>query len=174
MIKIIDDLLPHQQWQELHDYFLIHDCPYKYLDHMVSGGDSHFQFVHGIVLGGIGGAPIFDETRIKRIEPILTRLNIDFLLRAKVNLTTRTSEPLQSNFHCDTNQNNLTAIYYVNTCNGKTRFENPDIEDVDSIANRVIIFNAQQKHCTVTATDVKARVVANINYLPIRKRSNGL
>lgn len=176
MIKIIDNLLPHQQWQELHDYFLIHDCPWVYRDCMVCKDEknTHFQFVQAMFLGSGVGPIRFDEKRVSVIQPILARLNIDFLLRAKVNMTTRTHEPFQSDFHCDTTQNNLTAIYYVNTCNGKTRFENPDIEDVDSIANRVIIFNAQQKHCTVTATDVKARVVANINYLPIRKRSNGL
>ena len=57
----------------------------------------------------------------------------------------------------------------MNTCNGKTRFENPEIGDVDSVGNRIVIFNAKQKHCTVTATDVQARVVININYLPRQK-----
>ena len=175
MIKIIDNLIPQQQWQELHDYFLIHDCEWVYCDSIVSQEEknNHFQFVQALFLGGGVGPKIYDEKRVSVIQPVLARLNIDFLLRAKANMTTRTHEPFQSDFHCDINQNNLTAIYYVNTCNGKTRFENPDIEDVDSIANRVIIFNSQQRHCTVTATDVKARVVVNINYLPIR-RSNGL
>ena len=173
MIKIIDNLLPYQQWQELHDYFLLHahGCPWVYMDSMVCAEEknSHFQFVHGILLGSGAGPTLIDETRLIRIQPILKKLNIAFLLRAKVNLTTRTHEPVQTDFHCDTDNNNLTAIYYMNTCNGKTRFENPEIGDVDSVGNRIVIFNAKQKHCTVTATDVQARVVININYLPRQK-----
>ena len=171
MIKIIDNLLPQQQWQELYDYYLRGDCLWTYKEHMVCPVEKncHFQFVHSILLGNGVGSIWLDETRLIRIQPILEKLNIAFLLRAKVNLTTRTHEPFQSDFHCDTDNNNLTAIYYVNTCNGKTRFENPEIGDVDSVGNRVVIFNARQKHCTVTATDVQARVVVNINYLPNKK-----
>lgn len=163
MIKIIDNLLPYEQWQALQNYYLSSECTWAYSDVMVSLNEinSHFQFVHGIK-----GDYLYDTERLNRIHPVITKLNVDFLLRVKVNLTTRTHEPFQSDFHRDTDQNNLTAIYYLNTCNGKTRFQNPDIEDVDSVGNRVVIFNSKQKHCTVTATDVKARVVANINYLP--------
>ncbi len=173
MIKLIDDLLTYQEWQELHDYFL--DCNWVYHQHIVGEDEKvdHFQFVHFVQVATPFPTPI-DNKPLSTIQPVLKKLNIDFLLRAKVNLSTRTHEAIQTDFHCDTEQNNLTAIYYLNTCNGKTRFENPDIGDVDSVANRLLIFNSHQKHCTVTATDVKARVVININYLPIRKRSNGL
>tara|TARA_B000000557_G_scaffold32739_1_gene23969 strand:+ start:254 stop:781 length:528 start_codon:yes stop_codon:yes gene_type:complete len=168
VIKIIDNLLPHNQWKELHDYFLPNDdskdidCPYYFLDHMVE--DDHFQFVHPIARACDGH--YFNRIRINRIAPILRKLDVDFLLRAKVNMTSQTHEPFQSIFHTDTEHNNLTAIYYFNTCNGKTRFEDPEIDDVDTVANRVLIFPSKKKHCTVTTTDAKVRVVLNVNYLP--------
>lgn len=168
MIKIIDNLLPHNEWKLLHDYYLTNDesievdCPYLYLDHMVE--NDHFQFVHPIATAREGG--YFNRLRVHRIKALLEKLKVDYLLRCKVNLTTCTPEPLQSTYHCDSEQNNITAIYYINTCNGKTRFKDEDIDDVDSVANRAVVFPSHLMHCTVTATDVKARVVININYLP--------
>ena len=88
--------------------------------------------------------------------------NLDLMVRIKVNMEPKTAEPIESCLHTDTNQYNKTAIYYVNTNNGYTRFK--DGTKVDSIANRIVIFDAQTEHGGVTQTDEQVRVVVNINY----------
>ena len=37
---------------------------------------------------------------------------------------------------------------------------------VESVENRIVIFDGSELHCGVSCTDEKARFVLNINYLP--------
>ena len=60
-----------------------------------------------------------------------------------------------------------TAIYYVNTNDGYTEFENG--ERVDSVENRLVIFDATMKHTGTTSTDTKFRSVINFNYYAEKK-----
>ena len=50
----------------------------------------------------------------------------------------------------------------MNTNNGWTEFENGD--RVDSVENRLVIFDSQMKHAGNTSTDQKIRVLINFNY----------
>ena len=54
-----------------------------------------------------------------------------------------------------------TAIFYLNTCNGKTVVNGTEVE---SIANRVVIFPANTPHYVISQTDTDRRIVLNINY----------
>ena len=65
--------------------------------------------------------------------------------------------------HVDTSKENIkTAVYYCNTNNGSTLFQNG--KKVDSKGNRIVIFDGHQKHCGVDCTDENVRVVINFNY----------
>ena len=69
-------------------------------------------------------------------------------------------------YHIDQSFNNAkTAIYYVNSNNGWTEFETGEV--VNSVANRIVIFDSNIKHVGYSCTDEKTRVVLNINYLPL-------
>ena len=57
----------------------------------------------------------------------------------------------------------MTAILYINTNNGWTRFKKG--ARVKSIANRIVIFDSNLEHSGVTCTDEKRRVVMNFNYI---------
>ena len=100
------------------------------------------------------------------------------LFRIKANLEGyRSSKPYYSNFHVDCSDEQLyvptidghkhkevkdmtTGIYYVNTCNGYTEFEDGTI--VNSVGNRFVSFPASTKHRGVSQTDTKARVVITL------------
>ena len=60
------------------------------------------------------------------------------------------------------NEKFKTAVYYCNTNNGSTLFQNG--KRIDSKANRIVIFDGHQKHCGVDCTDENVRVVINFNY----------
>ena len=55
-----------------------------------------------------------------------------------------------------------TSIFYMNTNNGYTEFENG--AKVESVENRMVVFPAEMKHRGTSCTDKKIRVVINFNY----------
>jgi len=91
-----------------------------------------------------------------------SKLKIAALIRVKANLNTRTHKIIKHGFHVDLPYPCTTAIYYVNTCNGFTEFEDGTV--VESVANRFVTFPSSLKHTGTTCTDQKARMVINFNY----------
>ena len=55
------------------------------------------------------------------------------------------------------------CIFYVNTNNGYTMFENG--EKIPSVENQLAMFDGSEKHCSVVQTDTSARYIVNINIL---------
>ena len=51
----------------------------------------------------------------------------------------------------------------MNTNNGKTIFKHG--EEVNSVANRMVIFDSNLEHAATSHTDEKTRVVVNFNYV---------
>ena len=92
---------------------------------------------------------------IDKIEPL-------DLIRVKANLITRTSEHVEGGFHTDTKFKHNTAIFYLNTNNGYTKFEDGTI--VESIANRLVVFDSSLLHSGFSQTDKNTRCVINLNY----------
>ena len=89
-----------------------------------------------------------------------------------VHLFTRTPEFIPSTYHVDIGdikdepkklEQWTTAILYVNTNNGYTKFEE-DGSIVESVANRYIEFPANTRHFGTSCTDEKIRIVINYNY----------
>ena len=72
---------------------------------------------------------------------------------------------IRHGFHVDvpTDYDSKTAILYLNTNNGYTEFENG--QRVESVANRLVVFDSALKHTGTTCTDQKRRIVLNLNYI---------
>ena len=88
------------------------------------------------------------------------------LYRLNINLCPKIGST--SKFHTDTNgQENeekmTTAIYYLNTNNGYTEFE--DGTKVDSVGNRLVVFPTNTTHRAAGQTDTNKRIVINFNYI---------
>mgnify|MGYP001587616216 CR=1 FL=1 len=99
---------------------------------------------------------------ISLIDPIVDKLKPKKILNIRANLCLK--RPTKCNWHWDDYTDDLshkTAIYYVNTNNGFTEFKN---KKVKSKKNRIVIFDANQKHRVVYQTDTDARMVINFNY----------
>ena len=125
-----------------------------------------YQFIHTFFSAGW---PLLSNGRSEScyiLDPLLKRLNPYYLLRIKANLRPKSHRIIHSQFHIDLGENTgqKTAIYYLNTNNGYTLFERGSTR-VDSIANRLVIFDGSERHCGTSCTDQKLRMVLNINYL---------
>ena len=110
------------------------------------------------------------EPDVEYIKPLVAALGAKEIKRIKVNMTLPTKEHVNHGFHVDyaddwrgTNPDPCkTAIYYINSNNGYTEFE--DGSKVESRANRVCVFDNGLKHAGVTTTTSTNRIVVNINY----------
>ena len=97
------------------------------------------------------------------MSPLLHKLTIRSLVKIKANLNPRTSEIIEHGYHMDYPYENCkTSIFYVNTNNGYTKFEDGTV--VESVENRLVTFDTMTKHTGSTCTDQKCRMVINLNY----------
>ena len=96
------------------------------------------------------------------LGPLFRELNPKSLVRIKANLFPKTAEIEEHGYNVDFPFECTTSIFYLNTNNGYTKFEDGTV--VKSIANRLLTFPTLCKHTSSSCTDVAARVNINFNY----------
>ena len=122
----------------------------------------NLQSIHGFYLRNARARYV--SQHFEAIRPIIEKLNPAHLIKAKVNLTTRKDRHIDYGLHVDTKRvGATTAIFYVNTNNGYTLFE--DGSKVFSVANRMVTFDSATLHTGVSCTDADHRLVLNINMI---------
>ena len=119
-------------------------------------GDGHLQFVHLFFSNNKINSPDFTK-----LDPILKILKPKTLIRIKANLLSKTDKIIEHPYHIDC-KDCKTAIFYINTNNGFTMFENG--AKVSSKENQAILFDGKLKHRSVAQTDKIVRINININY----------
>lgn len=120
--------------------------------------DKPFQFVHFLYYDFCQTSDYFVY-----VKPIIKKLKIRALLRIKVNLTTMSQNIIEGDFHVDDEHDHKVAIFYVNSNDGYTLFE--DGTKIESVANRIVLFDGSLRHTGTNCTDKQRRVVINFNYL---------
>jgi hypothetical protein len=175
MFKIVDDFLPVDEFEKLKQIMMYSEkFPWYFNSYVVSKDGQReskydFQFVH----------TLYSEHRITSgyfepvVIPFIQIIRPLALMRVKSNLTTISDKIVIQGFHTDvvdsttgkivTVPGHKTAVYYVNTNNGKTVFK--DGTEVDSIENRLVVFDGGIEHSGTTCTDAKARYVINFNFI---------
>ena len=169
---IEDDFLDQKEFDKLQDLMLSPDFAWYYnptIDFENTLGDK-FQFIHFFYK-----AFTPTSSNIKIINPVLAKIDAVSLWRIKANLLTKTSNIIENEFHVDMDMMSeekqkqwTTSIFYINTNNGYTEFQDGRIAmentKVESVANRMVTFPANLKHYGTSCTDEKTRVVINFNY----------
>ncbi|NBP03217.1 MAG: hypothetical protein EBU90_24590 [Proteobacteria bacterium] len=164
-IKIIDNFLSEEDFCSIQSNILGHYFPWYYNDGVVNNNDedlNNYQFTHCFYSNFSPKSDFFNF-----LQPILNSIKPNSLIRIKANLLTKTENHIEHGFHIDIpylkeEYNSKTAILYMNTNNGYTKFE--DGTKVDSVENRLVVFDSRLKHTGTTCTDQKKRVVINFNY----------
>jgi hypothetical protein len=171
-MKVIENFLPPETFQYVQSQLLSPAWPWYFQNHVDYAEESEnleksqfcYQLYRNHTWQGAGESIV---------TPFLHRLKAVALVRVKANLQVRTETRKQNNFHVDLlnpdhepYENLLTAIYYVNSNDGVTVFE--DGTEVESVANRMVVFPSKTKHTGTTCTDQKRRVVVNFNFFPER------
>jgi hypothetical protein len=163
--KVYKNFLDRETFEEIQKAFLSPAVPWSYNSYIIvsenpnQGPDLNtFQFTHGLFHDGQPTSPGFDL-----IKPILDKIKPEIILRVKANLTPRNNEHIIGGFHVDTNEPCTTAVFYLNTNNGYTMFE--DGTKVPSAENTLVEFESDNKHTGVGQTDTQVRLVLNLNYI---------
>ena len=157
-----DNFLSEKEFKELQDLMLSQAFPWYYNDGVNEPSEENlFQFTHMF----FGGCFSWSSNYEMIVKLFKEKLDVKCFIRIKANLTTITQKPVEQGFHTDLNDN-TTAIFYLNTNNGYTEFENGKI--VNCVANRLVEFDSNIKHQPITSTDSKRRVVINFNYYKMK------
>jgi hypothetical protein len=165
--QIIDDCISKENLITLQSIILGGDfpwyfTPYKVYKNKTTHDSYDFQFTHMVYFNHRV------RTHIPEIfEPLLEKINPAAIVKIKANLTTLTQELIIYDMHVDVNDYDFygkTSVFYMNTNNGYTLFE--DGTKIESVANRLLTFDANLKHTGTSCTDEKFRCVLNINYFP--------
>ena len=172
MIEVLDNYLPTELFNEIRKTLLSSNFPWFYNDSIVDSFDptaetneSFHQMTH----------LFYSEwewnSHFKNLViPILNQMNVLQPLRIKANLTFKADKNYETGWHVDyTHKDKIqkckSAVFYLNTTNGKTLFK--DGREVDCIENRMVIFDnsLENSHSGTMATDEPRRVVLNFNWM---------
>ena len=167
-MKIEDNFLAQDDFDELQTLMMGNTFSWYYNEAIdYRGQKDRFMFFHMFYDEAAPRSPF-----IEQMNPILNKLKVLAFIRIKTNLLTRTSTIVENEFHVDLNDLSeekskqvTTSIFYVNTNNGYTEFE--DGTKVESVANRLVTFSLNMKHRGTSCTDEKTRVVINFNYFAL-------
>jgi hypothetical protein len=158
-MKIINNALQKEDFVKIKNILEGEEFNWYYCNGVSTKADNNFQFVHTFY-NGLNVCSDFYPL----LFPIIKILNPVSILRIKSNLITKQNIIIEHGMHVDNNYKyGKTAIYYVNTNNGYTKFLNG--EKVMSEENKLIIFNTKEQHSGTTCTDSPARIVINFNYI---------
>lgn len=161
--KVIDNLLDKDVFKKIQETVLSENTPWFFQEsvefpknHKEYRKDMNFYFSHLIFNQKI------NSSLFELILPILKFLKYKALIRVKLNFYPKTDKLVIHRPHKDYEYKHKGAIFYFNTNNGKTILN--DKTEIDSIENRLLLFDASKFHQSTSTTNAKARVNMNINY----------
>jgi len=161
--SVEDDFLPESYFLKIRDYILNDAFPWFFHTRVAGKIEEDmdpetFYFVHHFYEGPENKSP---QSNI--LLPLIDKLNPAIIIRAKGNLYPRTDEIKYHNKHIDYPFNHQAAIYYLNDNDGYTVLE--DGTKIESVSNRVLLFDASKEHSSTTCTNAKIRANINFNYI---------
>ncbi|ATV46289.1 hypothetical protein [Lake Baikal phage Baikal-20-5m-C28] len=161
--EVIDNFLDKEHFDTIKNTLTSLDMNWFYRDNMTSDDENGMcYFTHNFFIKNAIYSPFFNL-----LEPLLAKLNIALLIEVRSNMTISKEDRYESSWHIDNPyKNSKTAILYLTTCNAKTMInvEN-EILEIDSVENRILIFDTNISHKMKSATDAKRRIIINLNYI---------
>jgi hypothetical protein len=168
-MKVIDNFLSYTDFQYIKNTVVESiDFPWFYskvIDHKTTGKYSkidcediyNYQLAHMLYNNNLKNSEFYNI-----LFPLIDELKIDSLVKAKLNFNPRCEKIVEHGMHCDYPFKCLTAVYYLNTNNGYTKFQTGEM--TESIENRIVVFSSDTMHTGTTCTDKQGRYVMNINF----------
>jgi len=157
-MKVIDNFLKKEDYIVLKKFLMSNNFPWFFNHSKIKGSKDlfDFQFTHIFY-----GDNQINSNYFNCIELLLNKINPHALVRIKANLNVMSHKQIIYKKHKDQDFKCKAAIYYVNTNDGYTLFKN---KKINSVENRIVLFNSDEEHSSTNTTDCKSRIVINFNY----------
>jgi hypothetical protein len=160
MFEIIDNFLSDEEFLSIKNSILHPNFPWN-LTPVVSNKKeklptpASYYFTHEFWSG------FYTEPESQMFAPILNQIECKAIMRIKANLYPSTETIVHHMDHIDYDFPHRGAILYLNTNNGFTVVDGKEIE---SIENRLLLFDPTVPHHSTTCTDEKCRINVNFNF----------
>lgn len=161
MYEILDNFLPDEEFKKLKSCILNNKFPWNLSTQVTDDKEdlpvnASYYFTHEFW----SGFHIEPESQI--FAPILNQIECKSIIRIKGNLYPSTETIVHHKNHVDYPFPHRGAIFYLNTNNGLTILE--DNIEVESVENRLLLFDPSKPHRSTTCSDDKCRVNINFNF----------
>ncbi len=163
MFKVIDDFLDKKVFKEIQEGILENTYfPWyfsQYNDYFEEKGLDKSKYIHTFYENNNSNSKHYNL-----LLPIIEKLKCLSLIKIKINSTNYSDKIIEGTYHIDNKyKGTKTAVYYLNTNNGYTKFKK-NKKKINSVENRMVIFDSSLEHLGTNTTNAKRRVVLNINY----------
>jgi hypothetical protein len=160
LFEIKDNFLPQKNFENIRNFILNQNFSWN-LTSVVSNEEenlpvnSSYYFTHDFWSG------FHTEPEAQIFAPILNEIECRAIIRIKGNLYPSTEKIIHHMDHIDYEFPHRGAIFYLNSNNGFTVIDGKKIESVE---NRLLLFNPTILHHSTTCTDNKCRLNVNFNF----------
>ena len=160
--KIIDNFLDEKKLKIVKSSIESSSMPWLYEDEISEAKkkDKHgtFYLTHLAYINNKAHSDLFSIIG----NMFINALKIKSLIRIKANFYPNQGQFVEHEYHVDYKFKHIGAIFSLNTCNGYTKLH--DGTKIDSVENRLLIFDASTKHCSTNTTNAERRLNINFNY----------
>ena len=153
--EIKDNLLDPHYLTQIQEAVMGGRLPW-FFNGVLNGDPNHSYFIHTVYENNSPRSELFDL-----FKGILTLLDAKAIVRIKCNLYPKTSLVEQHPTHFDQDYPLKGAVFYVNSNDGFTVIGEDKIESVE---NRVLLFDSSILHSSTSCTNQNARFTINFNY----------
>ena len=168
--EVIDDFLDESQFKYIEHSFLGDTFPWYYspainVDSELAAEPKYDYQLYNTLYA----APNHTSEQFRLINSVIEKIKPRILLRAKANFAPANDRIIEHGMHQDIQVGKdlldmcTTAVLYLNSNNGYTKFDNGDT--VESVRNRLVSFPSKMFHTGTTCTNEKCRIVLNLNYI---------
>jgi hypothetical protein len=160
MFQILDNFLPQEDFNNIKNFVLNPNFPWN-LTPVVSNDKEDLPMTGSYYFTHQFWAGFNTEQEAQIFAPILNKIECRAIMRIKGNLYPSTETLIHHMDHIDFEFPHRGAIFYLNTNDGLTVI---DGEEVESIENRLLLFDPTVPHHSTTCTNDKCRINVNFNF----------
>lgn len=161
MYKIIDNFLTQDKFLKVKNSILNPEFSWN-LTPCVSNLNENLKITSSYYFTHLFYSGLYVNPNSHIFIDILNQLEVKSLIRIKANLYPSTDNIEYQTEHIDYDYSHKGAIFYLNTNDGFTILE--DETKIESIENRILLFDSFKPHNSTTCTNDKCRVNVNFNY----------
>lgn len=160
--KVIDNFLDEEKLDKVKKSINHTNFPWFYESQIskpnLESTNYKFYLTHTCYINSKPNSELYEEIG----QLFFDELKMKSMLRMKVNFYPNQGSFEEHDPHVDYHYPHKGAIFSLNTCNGYTKLN--DGTKIDSIENRMLIFDSSLKHCSTNTTNTNRRLNINFNY----------